>query len=273
MTTIRDVIAGTATSQTPDALEFARAQLLTCLEDSGAIVAWLSGAVGSRKSALLSAFTTAACDAAVIRVDCRNVEPTPSGVKAALCDRMNKPAADFDELTSDISELANRVVLIFEYYEVLRLADSWIRGELIPALDAKVRIVFSSHEPPAVGWTSAADWQQHFKAISLPADVSIDSLSSTMRLFDEISDPDIRRALTSLSISRRITYPMITALCPEYSPEDLYEKLAALSFLEARSDGLALSPLLQKALSSKLQAADPDRYRELQRAAWQYLRC
>jgi len=272
MTTIRDVIAGTATSQTPDALEFARAQLLSCLEDSGAIVAWLSGAVGSRKSALLSAFTTAACDAAVIRVDCRNVEPTPSGVKAALCDRMNKPAADFDELTSDISELANRVVLIFEYYEVLRLADSWIRGELIPALDAKVRIVFSSHEPPAVGWTSAADWQQHFKAISLPADVSIDSLSSTMRLFDEISDPDIRRALTSLSISRRITYPMITALCPEYSPEDLYEKLAALSFLEARSDGLALSPLLQKALSSKLQAADPDRYRELQRAAWQYLR-
>lgn len=271
MTTIRDIISGTTENEIPDVLEHACGQLLACLDDNGSLVAWLHG---SDKQTVVNKFTAAAREAAatVIRIDGRNVEPTPSGLMAYLCSQTSKTTDKLDLLAKHISGLADRVVLVFENYEVLRLADFWIRSELIPSLDANVRIIFSSREPPAVGWINSAIWQQHFTKITLPTDNPEDSVESAMHLLDEVSDAEVRRALTSLSISRRITHPLIAALCPESDTEDLYEKLAALSFIDARRDGLASHPLLQKALAGKLQAADPGRYRELQRAAWQCLR-
>ena len=103
MTTIRDVIAGEVSSQPSDAHAFASMQLQACLEENGAIVTWLHGAIGSGKSKVLSTFETAAREAAaaVVRIDCRNVEPTPSGLMAALC-------ASTTRSTDDIRGLATR---------------------------------------------------------------------------------------------------------------------------------------------------------------------
>ena len=52
----------------------------------------------------------------------------------------------------------------------------------------------------------------------------------------------------------------------------LYEQLGQLDFVERRRDGLALLDIVREIVADRLQAADPEKYREYQRAAWNVLR-
>ena len=57
--------------------------------------------------------------------------------------------ASYEWFVQLVEPTADRVVLAFDNYEVFRLADSWLRREFIPALDAGTRVVLVSSEPPA----------------------------------------------------------------------------------------------------------------------------
>ena len=271
--TIGDLLAaGDGSGKAGHQAELAR--LEACLADPGPVVAWIHGPDGSGKSSLLDAFCERAgsAGAATIRIDCRTVEPTSAGLITTLGEFLGQAIDDVETAAGAIASRANRTVLAFDNYEVFRLADSWLRREFIPALDATTRVVFVSSEPPTAGWISARRWRQHLLEIPLTLTAAEPPEQHVQRLLDDVAPPDLRHSIEAISVVRRITKPMLAALCPASPADELYEQLSRLPFVETRRDGLALSDIVRETVSSRLQGADPERYRGHQRAAWQVLR-
>ena len=93
------------------------------------------------------------------------------------------------------------------------------------------------------------------------------------RLFlADIEDPLTRQALDAASVVRRTTQPLLRAMLPQVSPQDAFERLRALPFVETSRDGLVLHDAVRQASAAALRAADPGRYRDYRRAAWRELR-
>jgi hypothetical protein len=118
------------------------AALLGVLEDDGPLAAIVHGVAGAGKSALLRAFRAAALDrgARVVGVDGRAIEPTPQGFAEAAGQDLGGP---------------DRVVLVVDTAERLRLIDGWLRGEFLPALPAHVRVVLATRDAPGAAWRSS----------------------------------------------------------------------------------------------------------------------
>lgn len=99
-----------------------------------------------------------------------------------------------------------------------------------------------------------------------------DVLLELTRLYlDEVPDAQVRRALEGVAAVRRVTRPLLAALCPDAPADALYEQLAALHFVETRSDGLALHEVVREAIASAVKAADAAQLRRYQRVAWRRL--
>jgi hypothetical protein len=126
----------------------------------------------------------------------------------------------------------------------------------------------------------------HPLALKLASIVTMEHRSTTgsaefgfQRVFDElirlyladVHDPVTRQALDAASVVRRITVSLLHAMLPEIAPQDGFERLKSLPFVEAEHDGLRLHELVQQTIASSLQATDPNRYQEYRRAAWQQL--
>ncbi|MBI2886521.1 MAG: winged helix-turn-helix domain-containing protein [Chloroflexi bacterium] len=94
---------------------------------------------------------------------------------------------------------------------------------------------------------------------------------SRMYLSD-VEDPVTHRALEAASAVRRGTLSLLRAMLPDVAPQDAYERLRALPFVESTRDGLHIHDAVQEAVSGALRAGDPTRYRDLRRAAWRQLR-
>lgn len=270
---IRDVLPRRSRSRPgdPDA-ELTR--MTNCLRDGGPVVVWLYGPTGAGKSDLFRSFakTAEAGGASIYRIDCRTVEPTVNGLLDALADLLGATLKNLEHAASALAESSDRVVIAFDNYEVFRLADSCLRREFIPALTETARVVLLSREPPTAGWIGASEWRDYFLTVSLDAPAAQNPEEMTRSYLREVPQPEIRQALDAVSIVRRITRPMLAALCPEMRADELFDQLAALSFVETRRDGLAIQDAIRKVIGSRLQAADVERYRHYQQAAWKLLR-
>jgi hypothetical protein len=87
----------------------------------------------------------------------------------------------------------------------------------------------------------------------------------------DVDDQVTRDALDAASVVRRTTQSLLRAMLPEVAPQDAYEKLRTLPFVETSRDGLVLHQAVQEAVSAALKSADPERYRNHRRAAWRQL--
>ena len=126
------------------------------LEADGPLVVFVHGIAGVGKSTLVEAFAVEARDrgATVLHLDCRSIEPTERGFLAALGDANGAATSSTAEAATRLGQLGERVILVLDTYELLRLVDAWLRQTFVPALRDNVRMVLSGREPPMTGWES-----------------------------------------------------------------------------------------------------------------------
>ena len=143
-----------------------RAVLLELAERDRPLVVAVYGIAGIGKSALLAAFAedARAHGAVIVSLDCGGIEPTERGFLTAL-DRAigalraeppggTRPMATVAEAAVALSGLGDRVVLVLDTYEQLRLLDTWLRQELVPGLRDNTRLAMAGREPPVAAWIS-----------------------------------------------------------------------------------------------------------------------
>jgi hypothetical protein len=85
-------------------------------------------------------------------------------------------------------------------------------------------------------------------------------------------DPLTRQALDAASVVRRPTLSLMAAMLPDAAPQDAFERLRGLPFVELSSDGLVLHDTVREVVAAYLRASDPDRSRRYRIAAWRLLR-
>lgn len=88
----------------------------------------------------------------------------------------------------------------------------------------------------------------------------------------DVRDPLTRETLDAASVIRRAARSLLGAMLPDAGPQDAYERLQSLPFVESGSDGLIVHDVVREAVATALRAADPARYRALRHAAWCQLR-
>jgi DNA-binding CsgD family transcriptional regulator len=87
-----------------------------------------------------------------IRLDGRDVEPTPEGFGRALAAALGTP-----EIHRALA--ARPTVLVVDTYEVLGLLDTWLRTTFLPTLPATTLTVLAGRDRPAAAWHTTAGWQ------------------------------------------------------------------------------------------------------------------
>src|SRR6185295_16456978 len=108
--------------------------LLRVLDEHGPRVCFVYGIAGIGKSSLLARFGEE-CEQlgiGVVTVDCRSIEPTDLAFMGALASAVD-PTVTVNS-TTDVAELAggHRTVVLIDAYELFRIADPWLRHELLP---------------------------------------------------------------------------------------------------------------------------------------------
>jgi len=91
------------------------------------------------------------------------------------------------------------------------------------------------------------------------------------RFLAEVEDPQLREALRAASEGRRITRSLLRALMPESPGDALFDRLAAVPFIEPAPDGLMIHEAVREAIRADLEAIDPKAFQRYCRAAWQQL--
>ena len=302
-----------------------RAALLRTLEEGGPFVAFVHGLAGVGKSTLLDAFggEARALGATVVRIDCRSIEPTERGFLDALGSAVGGAPTTADDGAERLARLGERVVLVLDTYEVLRLLDSWLRQDFAPALRENTRLVLAGREPPVANWSAAPGWGElvasvqlgnldegeaeqfleqmglagadarHVNRVARGHPLSLELAAAAVRARPDVELEDIalqavldqltalyldgldtssREALDAASVVRRITLPLLEAMLRDVAPQDAFERLRALPFVQFGHDGLVVHDTIRETVARALRGSDPVAHRRYRAAAWRKLR-
>ena len=91
-------------------------------------------------------------------------------------------------------------------------------------------------------------------------------------LYLGVLDARTRLALDAASVVRRTTLSLLAAMLPDSAPQDAFDRLRVLPFVELGDDGLVLHDTVREAIAAALRSSDPDRSRRYRAAAWRQLR-
>jgi RimJ/RimL family protein N-acetyltransferase len=127
---------------------------------------FVHGPGGVGKTVLLGEFVRLAGEAGlpVVRLDGRDVSPSPAGFLAALGRVLGEPPEG-----SPLAALGrrDRGVLLVDTYETLAPVDSWVRDTLLPELPGRHLVVLAGRDPPATGWLADAGWRDLLRVVPL----------------------------------------------------------------------------------------------------------
>ncbi|HTK17633.1 MAG TPA: ATP-binding protein, partial [Acidimicrobiia bacterium] len=118
------------------------ASLQRVLDANGPRVAFVYGVAGIGKSALLNAFASEVRPSGTLvwQIDCAAIDPTESSFRAAL------DAAGWQP--------GRAGVVLVDTYEMFRIADPWLRHELVPSLSTEQRFVIAGRDAPMLEWST-----------------------------------------------------------------------------------------------------------------------
>ena len=124
------------------------------------------GPGGVGKTLLLGEFARLAADVGVpaVRLDGRDLDPSPPGFLAALGRALDEPPD-----ASPMAALARRprAVLLVDTYETLAPLDAWLRETLLPELPGGHLVVLAGRDPPAAGWLADPGWRDLARVVPL----------------------------------------------------------------------------------------------------------
>ncbi|MFJ5539469.1 winged helix-turn-helix domain-containing protein [Vreelandella titanicae] len=137
--------------------------------------------------------------------------------------------------------------------------------------DAASLIRAAHGHPLALKLAATASRENH--ARSWPQETvlqhAVDELS---RMFlADVEDSASRHVLEGAVVLRRVTVSLLQALFPELEPQDAYERLRRLPFVDGMHDGLIIHEAVRDPLARSLHASDPSRYLDYRRSAWRQL--
>src|SRR5262245_8983644 len=135
----------------------------------GPVVAYVHGSAGIGKTALISALDASLEDEDVRRlhIAAGAVEPTPTAILSALGKLLDQKARTVAELAKALRSAKSVTVVMVDDVDTWRLAASWLRADLLPALPAGMRFVFAGNVPPPPAWS--IEYGQYFLDIKLRA--------------------------------------------------------------------------------------------------------
>lgn len=140
----------------------------------------------------------------------------------------------------------------------------------VPVQDMPRIIGFAAGHPLALTLAArAARLPEAERASAEPTEAAVPQLAR--RYLAGIPDAATREMLRAACVARRITRGLLRTLSPGDDADALYAKLAALPFVAAARDGLAVHEAVREALATELLAADPELHRRFRQQAWRYL--
>jgi hypothetical protein len=135
----------------------------------GPVVAYVHGPAGIGKTALVSAFDACLEDERVRRlhIAAGAVEPTPTAILTAFGRVLGHKARTGAELVAVLGTVEDVTVVLVDDVDTWRLAASWLRVDLLPALPASTRFVLAGAVPPPPA--RSTEYGQYFLDIKLGA--------------------------------------------------------------------------------------------------------
>lgn len=141
----------------------------------------------------------------------------------------------------------------------------------VSAGDAARLTRFTHGHPLALRLAAAArEERPEFALEQVPLQHALDEL--TRMFLADVRDAATRRIIEGVSVARRTTIPLLRSLFPEFAPQDAFNRLQHLPFVDGANDGLVIHDAVRGAIARSLRARDPSRYLDYQRAAWRLLR-
>lgn len=125
------------------------------------IVGFVHGPGGIGKSSLLAQLAASLePEVPAIRLDCRDVEPTPRGVLEAVSGALGEdaPGADPGTVAAALAARPGRTLLAFDTYELFAILDTWMRRAFLPRLPDSVAVVIASRDLPSAAWLTDPGW-------------------------------------------------------------------------------------------------------------------
>ena len=99
-----------------------------------------------------------------VRLDGRDLDPSPPGFLAALGRALDEPP---DAPPLEALARRPRGVLMVDTYETLGPLDTWLRETLLPELPGGHLVVLAGRDPPASGWLADAGWRDLARVVPL----------------------------------------------------------------------------------------------------------
>lgn len=129
---------------------------------------YVFGPGGVGKTSLLNSFESACEQANVphLRIDARNVEPSPDTFVGALRLTLNLSPTDPSGLP-DVLARTPRSVILIDTCENLAPLDAWLREVFLPELPETTLTVMAGRHPPAPAWQADPGWQTLLRALPL----------------------------------------------------------------------------------------------------------
>jgi hypothetical protein len=130
-------------------------------------VLYVFGPGGVGKTTLLNALEAEGEQAQIpiLRVDARNVEPSPDIFLGALRLALNLSPAD--PPLPDVLARSPRSILILDTCENLAPLDGWLREVFLPQLPENTLVVMAGRNPPAPDWQADPGWQTLIRTLPL----------------------------------------------------------------------------------------------------------
>ena len=149
-------------------------------------------------------------------------------------------------------------------------AEALLRQSRVDAADAERINRFARGHPLSLRLAASALHNRpdvNIEAVTVQAIVA-----ELTELYLDGLDPMTRQALDAAAVVRRPTVTLLAAMLPDAAPQDAFDRLLRLPFVELSDDGLFLHDTVREAIAAHLRSTDPDRSRRYRAAAWRQLR-